>query len=410
MGCRGRRLGCDNQHPEVAALNTPELAESALVQKTESGSAPRLHLKFLDGVRGLAALYVAIYHCHMIAGNPQVGGPGVKHGAWSAWMNFGHTSVCVFIVLSGFVLMLPCIGSGRVELKGGFWTFIKRRFRRIFPPYWAALFFSLLVVYLGRRLHLHSAPNSLTPGAIWSHVFMVHNFWKAWAEKIDGPLWSVATEWDIYLVFALVLMPIVVRYGHVINLLFAVVIGLVCHFLFPGLDQACPWFIGLFAMGMSAAVICNNQNGIALGTNYGNLCGALSIIFSCIVLILNSSIFPPQSVLHRNFVVDIWVGLAMMCFIMYCILKKQSSPNLLPVRILENPYIVKLGAFSYSFYLIHQVLLYGVDVILRKRLTGDAELIGLLASLPLLLAISYLFYCLFERRFVSTYKPNAAKS
>ena len=34
-----------------------------------------------------------------------------------------------------------------------------------------------------------------------SHLFLVHNLSEGWIFKIDPPMWSVATEWQIYLLF-----------------------------------------------------------------------------------------------------------------------------------------------------------------------------------------------------------------
>ena len=45
----------------------------------------------------------------------------------------GTTPVAVFIVLSGFSL-----AAGN-PMRGGYWAYVRRRARRILPPYYAAL-------------------------------------------------------------------------------------------------------------------------------------------------------------------------------------------------------------------------------------------------------------------------------
>ena len=69
----------------------------------------RLH--FLDGLRAVAALYVLLFH--------EFTGDVVGHGELSRGMSWlqallyrGHFSVVIFIVLSGFSLMLPLARSG----------------------------------------------------------------------------------------------------------------------------------------------------------------------------------------------------------------------------------------------------------------------------------------------------------
>ena len=66
--------------------------------------APRAkRLAGLDGVRGLAALYVVCNHVFLRA----FPGYPVDHAPfWAAWFIYGRFAVVVFIVLSGFSLAL----------------------------------------------------------------------------------------------------------------------------------------------------------------------------------------------------------------------------------------------------------------------------------------------------------------
>src|SRR4051812_1162133 len=74
-----------------------------LPEATTNSSAPpqRSRLAGLDGVRGLAALFVVLHHCYLMSypGYPRNTGP-----SWLAWLLYGHLAVVVFIALSGFSL------------------------------------------------------------------------------------------------------------------------------------------------------------------------------------------------------------------------------------------------------------------------------------------------------------------
>ena len=83
---------------------------------------------------------------------------------WSAawfWGLFrhGHYAVAVFIVLSGFCLMLPVTRDPNGRLPGGFAAYLGRRARRILPPYYAALGMCWIAIALIPALrqpaHLH---------------------------------------------------------------------------------------------------------------------------------------------------------------------------------------------------------------------------------------------------------------
>src|SRR2546423_12887857 len=105
-----------------------------------SAGGPRQRLAGLDGVRGLAALFVVVNHVFLRA----FPGYPVDHAPfWAAWLIYGRFAVVVFIVVSGFSLALsPARHSWRFD---GITRFAGRRARRILPPYLAALAFSLAV-------------------------------------------------------------------------------------------------------------------------------------------------------------------------------------------------------------------------------------------------------------------------
>ena len=76
----------------------------------------------LDGVRGLAALFVVLHHSWLMAY------PGFPNGGWPAWttpLAYGHLAVAVFIILSGYSL---AVGPARDAWQlGGMPRFLRRR-------------------------------------------------------------------------------------------------------------------------------------------------------------------------------------------------------------------------------------------------------------------------------------------
>jgi peptidoglycan/LPS O-acetylase OafA/YrhL len=99
---------------------------------------------------------------------------------------------------------------------------------------------------------------------------------------------------------------------------------------------------------------------------------------------------------------DFLVGLCTASFIVYYALTADRASRSLLGRILENRYVAGFGIISYSFYLTHQILLYGFDLVIRKKLTGNLELLALIACLPVVVGFSYLFYLAFEKRFATS--------
>src|SRR6201989_1289643 len=106
--------------------------------------AARQRLAGLDGLRGLAALFVVVNHVFLRA---FPGYPVDRAPSWAAWFIYGRFAVVVFIVLSGFSLALsPARHGWRLD---GLSRSARGRAGRIRPAYYAALFFSLAVAQLG---------------------------------------------------------------------------------------------------------------------------------------------------------------------------------------------------------------------------------------------------------------------
>src|SRR3954451_8561058 len=197
-----------------------------------SKSSHRMHFKYLDGLRGIAALFVVLYHLwQFVITRPDLGQPPGWFKVLSV-LKLGPFAVSVFIVLSGYCLMLPIARLEQPALAGGLAQFIQRRARRILPAYYAALAASigLMIAAPGLRAPTGSqwdiALPALTPASILTHITLTHNLFEKWQWTINPPLWSAALEWQIYFVFALALLAIWRRGGPIAALGAAYGLGL----------------------------------------------------------------------------------------------------------------------------------------------------------------------------------------
>ena len=79
------------------------------VEVAPTRSLDRGRVVGLDGIRGLAALYVVVHHCWLLTfhGYPANTGP-----VWLGWLLYGHLAVVVFITLSGFSLAVSPARNG----------------------------------------------------------------------------------------------------------------------------------------------------------------------------------------------------------------------------------------------------------------------------------------------------------
>src|SRR5437764_404076 len=158
----------------------------------------RQRLAGLDGIRGLAALFVVVNHVFLRA----FPGYPVDHAPfWAGWFIYGRFAVVVFIVLSGFSLALSPVRHG--WQLDGLSRFAQRRARRILPAYWAALAFSLAVAWL-----VVAQPGAGLPDArsVVVNGLLVQNVVAA--PTPNRAFWSLAVEAQLYVVFPLLLFMV----------------------------------------------------------------------------------------------------------------------------------------------------------------------------------------------------------
>lgn len=104
----------------------------------------RGRLRFLDAVRGVAALAVAAGHA-LESTSP-------RFAAWSAsWFSPGRAGVCAFFLVSGFVIpiSLERAAEGTVGRGDALRRFAVGRAGRLYPMYWASLAGVLVLAWAG---------------------------------------------------------------------------------------------------------------------------------------------------------------------------------------------------------------------------------------------------------------------
>jgi peptidoglycan/LPS O-acetylase OafA/YrhL len=145
-----------------------------------TAATSRLHLPVLDGVRGLAALYVALFHALGYTGyidTLRTQTLSIPMALLAAVLDYGTYAVPVFIVLSGFCLMLPLAQRETLHIPGGIGSFLSRRAWRILPAYYAALLLNLALIALVPVLQTQQNTSwdnkvPVTIGAIVSHLLL----------------------------------------------------------------------------------------------------------------------------------------------------------------------------------------------------------------------------------------------
>ncbi len=373
-------------------------------------SAPpleRLHLSHVEGLRALAALVVFVNHSYAQAAFP-------GHQPEAAWylrpfmhfMVFGHLSVSVFIVISGFCLALPVVDSGG-RIVNGVAQFMLRRARRILPPYYAALALCLLLIatIIGTRTGSPwDVPIDFEARDVLIHVLLLQDLFST--GKINYVFWSIAVEWQIYFLFPL-LVIVARRFGIFQLAVAALVLGYAVRFLGDGtrIERANPHFVGLFALGMLAAYWVRSPQLQSLRERTKGTFGWVGL--ACFVFVCAACHFLGLRGPFHFAELDLPVGVMAFAVLIHSTLEKGSWL----ARSLNAKWVVWMGTFSYSIYLIHAPLLqimwqYGVNPLgLGKPETFALLTLG---GGPLVVGVSYAFFLIFERPFMRSQRKVAA--
>ncbi|PZF58983.1 acyltransferase [Curtobacterium sp. MCSS17_008] len=374
----------------------------------------RLEFPYLDGLRGLSALAVVFYHAYLFTGTT---GTGPTELPWlRPVIGWGYLGVPVFIVLSGYVLMLPVLTRfDGYRIPGGIWGFIKRRARRIIPPYWVALVLFAVLILVVPVLGQPGGTQWDTKlpmgwGTFLTHVFLVHDFFPQYIGKIDGPMWSVAVEWQIYFLMPFLILPLWRLVGG-----WATTSGLLLIGVWMGSESRYswvhPWFVGLFAVGMLAAELTvaarDRQDGLR-GRSTRGPSGwfVLVLLAGVLVLFFTHRDYYQHQTWPSEVVAGVFVGVLLTWLGTRAVVGRHTWL----ARFLGWRPFVLAGLVSYSVYLVHSPLLgLGNLLLLPLDLYPKWQFLAMvLGVVPVVLALCVLFWWLVERRFLNRRQQHAA--
>ena len=145
------------------------------------------YLPELDGLRGLAILWVVLYHCH-----PRLVGTWIDYAAIWGW-----AGVILFFTLSGF--LITSILMTTRDKPRYFHNFHARRALRIWPLY----ILLLAVVYLNAPWFIGPSVMDAIRTAPWlAYLFLVQNLFHLTLPPAIGPTWALCIEEQYYFFWA----------------------------------------------------------------------------------------------------------------------------------------------------------------------------------------------------------------
>ena len=341
--------------------------ESGMVGSVRDEPAD-LRVSSLDGLRAVALLLVVLHN----AGGVEGGSQGLLLKVWVLVSNAGWVGVQLFFALSGFLITRILLDAkGR---PGWLRSFYVRRALRIFPLYYAFLFFIFVVVPRVGALPELIGSGTLSQGWYWSYL---SNWSAPFGRQPEGlpHVWSLAVEEQFYLLWPLVVATVTDRAlaRIAIGIVFmAFVARLAIHQLFPeeiAMTATYTWTIAradTIVLGGLIAVVIRDTSALAWLRSH--LLAGLSMCGGIIVVVTAVQRGFPSKGLSGILVNQPLSALFSVLLVLLCVSGPTvGSPSgrveVVVREWLSASWLTTIGKYSYAIYVLHRP----VHVLLRAH-------------------------------------------
>lgn len=326
------------------------------------------HNPRIDEIRCLAASLVFVFHFYLYFYKPDTQSLASQQWNWFGLFTEGHTGVGLFFTLSGFLFMQIALHHKRIV----YGDFIRNRFLRIFPLFITVFF---IAISIGR--------DSFVPQDVFYILFS--NLGNAPTSRyfITGAAWTISLEFTFYMVF-----PFLARFAIEIGpryLLQWLILMLFIKLAAYGMGERTThmFFSTLvgrfdqFLIGMLAAFAYRNYQTL-LKRHDGKL-----LLAACVTVALNSAIqarygsfFSPSQKVFFWVIWSMQESLGWAFFILSWIAADLAKPKWLD-KILQHG-----GDISFSFYLLHALIIYlAYDWLRSVAISGNRQIDAVLMML-----------------------------
>ena len=401
-------------HPAQASRQGIVVSSTRL--SSETGLSRVAPYYALDAWRGLAAFWVVMLHSclpYIISGHRSfLRNPVYMVSIW------GQLGVTIFFVISGYCITGAAYSS--IAARKPLIRFCADRARRIYPPYLAALCLAaalLMVTAFLQWHHLLPAYGSPPEPLALRYLFWLTNLTLTQLPAGQASLlvvaWSLCYEVAFYAVIACFL-GVGLLLGtrdplRRVALLLAGVGMMTCGSLIwlCVSPATCPFPLDLwYQFGFGSLLFLRFAlHARSPGTFVHSLRQSTRMTITGVFVFSMAFLVLPRQY-H-----GIWSGtlghpsMRVQCVaaMLFCAILYLLRPH--DARLLRNAPIrafTRIGAFSYSLYLVHLPLLPYVDKGFRRLgFTGDGYLLTYVTQIVVSVTAGWLFFLLVERRFIS---------
>lgn len=339
------------------------------------------YFKNLDGVRGIAALMVMVFHFFLALPTSQ-GAPSFLLKA----SGFGQTGVTLFFVLSGFLITRILIWSK--QSKGYFGKFYWRRSLRIFP-----LYYSFLLIYYFALPHLLGNKQVPFNEQLYFYGYL-QNFAETFNWQTMGPhhFWSLAVEEHFYLFWPLLVYLFNPRrLSYVIGILVLGALVLRYFMVKDGMEVFYFTFTRIDALALGSLLAIFELKNWFKPANSNKFLLLLVLVTLPTLFVWFSASGEGQSIVQ----VYKYLLIALLYFALLGLVLSLGNKHLVN-KFLSNRMLLFTGKISYGLYVYHPL----AYTICFRFIFNGYWLIGLMIGFVMAYAMATVSFYLIEKPFL----------
>jgi len=340
------------------------------VSSTTSVAQPKIHFYFVDALRGIAALWVVLFHAPL-EGHLTLLTNLLPHWFVAVVFNWGSLGVAIFFVLSGFVIA-HSLREAKIDL-AYFRRFSLRRFARLTPPYYVSIVITLGFALLSSYVKGEAFAPGKTPLSserLFAHLFYLQDIFRL--GHINDVYWTLCLEIQFYLVFC-ALLGLAQWLNYSWNLRFSRAVVFV-----PAAVLAALFPMGVFEDNGRAFIFLPLWYGFLLGVfAYWSWRDKLKPMY----FYFYSALLLTAGVLKS-------AGFVLACVIAAILLLEVGRANCIQVW-LKWRWLQFLGQISYSLYLTHVPILGAAFFIGYKLLHRNALIEAFCLLIGILICVGF---------------------
>jgi peptidoglycan/LPS O-acetylase OafA/YrhL len=363
--------------------------------QTQTSAAPRY--EFLDSLRGFAILGVVSTHCAYFSGGDFRGKPFADAGLYGVQLFFMVSAFTIFLTLE------RALSRERAIIR----SFYIRRVLRILPMFWVGI---VLYAFAPGREHYYTDFHMDFSYYLLTAILQ-HGWHPYYINSVVPGGWTIAVEATFYIIAPFIFFRIKnwqsALYFFLITLFVCEAAGYCLRMaidhqlLFQQVQQAQPellrqfahkWFpsqLPVFACGILTFYILK-----ALPETFHSQRNGLLLLSTSLMVLYNAVGISG----HRLIPEQVFFALGFLLFIL--------ALAIYPLPLLVNSATGFLGRISYSFYLMHFLLMVGIIHVFQSSFPADfskpwlAYILLFIATLVVSIPVSWVTYKTIEQPFI----------